>query len=203
MIHDLAKAYDRDYYLLTMDGDSIILSPSTYNRSGEYPISNTTTHPDISFFLTPYLEEPMTYKQCIAGCAMLMLSLSTSAAIATATTGGSTKVQLQVEHEWQLPDKPIDVVYSLNGQKVFILTDQNQVLVYKTEGDIIGVINVDEGVTSIDIAPLGEKLYLLNSKDNSFTSVSVNFVVSIDTKGSPYLGNINAPVTLTYFTDFE
>lgn len=134
---------------------------------------------------------------------MLMLSLSTSAAIATAATGGSTQVQLQVENAWQLPDKPLDVVYSLDNEKVFILTDQNQVLVYKAEGELLGIINVQDGVTGIDIAPRGERLYLINEKDNSFTSVSVGFVVSINTEGSPYLGNINAPVTIAYFTDFE
>lgn len=145
----------------------------------------------------------MTYKQCIAGCAMLMLSLSTSAVLANASTGGSTKVQLQVENTWKLPDKPLDLVYSLDGQKVFILTDNNQVRVYRAEGKLLGLIDVEDGVNAIDIAPRGGKLYLINEKTNSFTDISVSFMVSIDTKGSPFLGNVNAPVTLTYFTDFE
>jgi hypothetical protein len=145
----------------------------------------------------------MTYKQCVAACALLMFSFSTSSALAAADAKGLSNVQLQVENKWKLPSKPIDIVYSLDGKKVFILTDQEQVLVYKSAGDLLGKIDVDKGVSAIDIAPRGEKLFLINQKDNSFTAISVDFVVSIDTAGSPYLGNIDAPVTIAVFTDFE
>lgn len=145
----------------------------------------------------------MTYKQCIAACAMLMFSFSTSSAFAAATIPGPSKVLLEVENTWKLPDKPLDLVYSLDGRKVFILTNQNQVLVYAAEGKLLGEINVKNGVSAIDIAPRGEKLFLINQKDNSFTDLSVDFVVNVDTTGSPYLGKENAPVTIAVFTDFE
>jgi hypothetical protein len=145
----------------------------------------------------------MTYKQCVAACALLMFSFSTSSALAAADTKGLPKVQLQVEKTWKLPSKPLDIVYSLDGKKVFILTNQEQVLVYKAAGELLGKINVDKGVSAIDIAPRGEKLFLINQNNNSFTSISVDFVVSIDTAGSPYLGQANAPVTIAVFTDYE
>ena len=145
----------------------------------------------------------MTFKQCIATCAMLMFSFSTSSAFAAIATPEASKVLLEVENTWQLPDKPLDIVYSLDGRKVFILTNQNQVLVYAAGGDLLGKINVKNGVSAIDIAPRGEKLYLINQKDNSFTDLSVDFVVNVDTTGSPYLGKGNAPVTIAVFTDFE
>ena len=145
----------------------------------------------------------MTYKQCITACAILMFSFSTSSALAAADATGASKVQLQVENSWELPARPLDIVYSLDGKKVFILTDREQVLVYKASGELLGKIAVDKGVTAIDIAPRGEKLYLINQKDNSFTDISVDFVVNIDTTGSPYLGNADAPVTVAVFTDFE
>jgi len=146
----------------------------------------------------------MKYKQCFAACAILMLSFSTSSALAAADASkGSNKVQMQVEKTWKLPDKPLDFVYSLDGKKVFILTSQSKVLVYKADGTLLGKIAVKEGVTAIDIAPRGEKLYLINQKDNSFTDISVDFVVSVNTEGSPYLGKADAPVTVAVFTDFE
>jgi len=132
-----------------------------------------------------------------------MFSFSTSSALAAADATGASKVQLQVENSWELPARPLDIVYSLDGKKVFILTDREQVLVYKASGELLGKIAVDKGVTAIDIAPRGEKLYLINQKDNSFTDISVDFVVNIDTTGSPYLGNSDAPVTVAVFTDFE
>jgi len=145
----------------------------------------------------------MNYKQCIAACTMLMISLSTSPVFATTETGRTSKVLLEVENTWKLPSKPLDIVYSLDGRKVFILTNQNQVLVYAVAGELLGIINVKKGVSAIDIAPRGEKLYLVNEKDNSFTDLSVDFVVKVNTTGSPYLGKENAPVTIALFTDFE
>ncbi len=132
-----------------------------------------------------------------------MLSFSASSAFAVADASSSRGVQWQVENSWKLPAKPIDLVYSLDGQRVFILTDQQQVLVYAADGNFLGKIAVKKGVSSIDIAPRGERLYLLNDQDNSFTDLSVDFVVNIDTTGSPFLGNANAPVTIAVFTDFQ
>jgi hypothetical protein len=134
---------------------------------------------------------------------MLMLSFSTSSALAVADASDSSGVQWQVANSWKLPGKPIDLVYSLDGQRVFILTDQQQVLVYAADGNLLGKISVKKGVSSIDIAPRGERLYLLNDKDNSFTDLSVDFVVDIDITGSPFLGKVDAPVTITVFTDFQ
>ncbi len=145
----------------------------------------------------------MTYKQCFAACAILMFSFSTSSAFAAAEAKGVPKIQLQVEKTWKLPEKPLDIVYSLDGKRVFILTDQKQVLVYKADGELLGKIDVEKGVSAIDIAPRGEKLFLINQKDNSFTDISVDFVVNVDIAGSPFLGNVDAPVTLVVFTDFE
>ncbi len=145
----------------------------------------------------------MTYKQCIAACAILMLSFSASSAIAAADAKSPSRVQWQVEKSWKLPSKPLDIVYSLDGKKVFVLTNQEQVLVYSATGDLFGKIKVDSGVTAIDIAPRGEKLFLINQADNSFTDLSVDFVVDVNVTGSPFLGMENAPVTIAVFTDFE
>ncbi len=145
----------------------------------------------------------MTYKQCIAASALLLLSLSGSTAIAAADATDAAKVQLQVESKWELPAKPLDIVYSLDGKKVFILTNKSQVLVYQSSGELLGTIGLSAGVSAIDIAPRGERLYLINEKDNSFTDIAVDFIVKVDTAGSPFLGNVNAPINLVVFTDFE
>jgi DNA-binding beta-propeller fold protein YncE len=146
----------------------------------------------------------MMYKQCIAACAILMLSFSTSSALAAADAkDSSSKVQMQVGKSWKLPSKPLDVVYSLDNKKVFILTDQEQILIYTAAGALLGKVKVAKGVSAIDIAPRGEKLYLINQVDNTFTDLSLDYVVTINTKGSPFLGKENAPVTIAVFTDFE
>jgi DNA-binding beta-propeller fold protein YncE len=142
-------------------------------------------------------------KQYITACFILGLSFSTTSAFAVADASESSKVQWQVEKSWNLPAKPLDLVYSLDGKRVFILTDQQQVLVYAATGDLLGKIPVKKGVSAIDIAPRGEKLYLLNENDNSFTDLSVDYIVNINIAGSPFLGKADAPITITVFTDFE
>lgn len=142
-------------------------------------------------------------KQCLTACAILMLSFSTTSALAVADASGASGVQWQVENSWQLPEKPLDLVYSLDGQRVFVLTNQQQVLVYDAEGNLLGKITVKKGVSSIDIAPRGDRLYLLNDKDNSFTDLSVDFIVDIDVIGSPFLGKADAAITIAVFTDFQ
>lgn len=149
------------------------------------------------------IEEPMTYKQTITACAVLMLSFSPSLIFASTDTKESSKIQWQMEKNWELPSTPLDFVYSLDGKRVFILTDQQKVLIYTNKGELLGKIPVDKGVTAIDIAPRGEKLFLIDQKSNLFSELSVSFIVNVDTTGSPFLGNENAPVTIAVFTDFE
>ncbi len=145
----------------------------------------------------------MKYKQTVTACALLLLSFSPALSFAATDNSGSSKIQWQVEKNWKLPDTPLDIVYSLDGKRVFILTDESQVLAYTATGELLGTIPVDKGVSAIDIAPRGEKLYLINKDEKSFSDLSIGFLVEINTTGSPFLGKENAPVTLAVFTDFE
>ena len=104
---------------------------------------------------------------------------------------------------WQLPFKPLDMVHSLDGKLVFVLTEQSTVLVYKTNGTLTGTIPVEKGVTAIDTDAKGELLYLTNSTNNTFTTVSVDFIVNIDTSSAPFRGKADAPITVAVFSDFE
>ncbi len=142
-------------------------------------------------------------KKYLTVCAVLMLSFSATSALAVGDASGSSQIQWQEEKSWELPNKPLDIVHSLDGKRVFILTDQQNVLVYTAGGDLIGKLDVKKGVSAIDIAPRGEKLYLMNDKDKTFTSLSMDYIVNINTAGSPFLGKVDAPVTIAVFTDFE
>jgi len=141
--------------------------------------------------------------QRIAAGSALMLCLSSASAFAAATPSKTPKVQLEEITNWQLPAKPLDMVYSLDQKRVFILTDQSVILAYTAAGDLLGKIKVEKGVSAIDISPRGEKLFLLNYETNKFTDLAVSFVMDIDIAGSPFLGKDDAPVVIAVFTDFE
>jgi protein-disulfide isomerase len=104
---------------------------------------------------------------------------------------------------WQVAGKPVDMVHSLDGKFTFILNDQHKVLIYNQQGVIQGQIPVAAGVKAIDIAPQGEFLYLIDQDAATFTSVAIDFVIDIDTAGSPVRGAAEAPINLVVFTDFQ
>ena len=145
----------------------------------------------------------MKLKYCAAVCSLLMLSFSPLHSFASSDATGSSKIQWEVERDWKLPAMPLDIVHSLDGKRVFILTENQKVMVYTEKGSLLGEIPVNTGVTAIDIAPRGEKLYLIDQDAKTFTDLSISFFADIDITGSPFLGKADAPVTIAVFTDFE
>lgn len=119
----------------------------------------------------------------------------------SASTPG--EVEWQAKSQWKMDAKPLDMVHTLDNQKVYILGDDQKVHVFSTEGQKLGSVPVDKGVTAIDIAPRGELLYLINGQEKTFTSLAVSFVTPIDVSGSPFLGREDAPVVLAVFSDFQ
>jgi protein-disulfide isomerase len=75
--------------------------------------------------------------------------------------------------------------------------------VFSSQGQLLGTIPVEDGISAIDIAPQGEMLYLINNKTQTFSAIGVSFVADIDITGSPVKGPADAPVTMVLFTDFE
>lgn len=139
----------------------------------------------------------------LLACAWLLTAGTVIQAETVAPAGKDDRLDWQVVSRWQIDATPVDIVHSLDGKMVFILDNQHRILVYNKEGQLQGRIPVGEGVTRIDIAPQGEALYLIDGKENSFTSLAMGYVVNIDVTGSPFKGNADAPVTMVVFTDFE
>lgn len=113
------------------------------------------------------------------------------------TIGWNTSSRIEV------PGTPVDVAHSLDGRFAFILTEDGHVLVYGKGGVLQGKVAVGQGVAAIDIDPRGQYLYLANGEEKSFKTVAVDFTVQLDTRFSPYKGNVNAPVTIAVFSDFQ
>jgi hypothetical protein len=145
----------------------------------------------------------MTYKHLLAALAALALCFSAERSFSALEANAPTKIDWKVQGEWKIPSAPLAVVYSLDQKHVFVLTDKHQVLVYDANGKIEGIIPVSSGVKAIDIAPRGESLYLIDGEKNTFTTVSVDFIIPINIAGSPFQGKENAPITIVEFSDFE
>ena len=139
-------------------------------------------------------------------CALLLMYIilqSTVVSAASSDPNNQTRLEWQLQNQWQLSESPVDVVHSLDGKYVFILTKNQTVQIYTSTGKLEGSIPVEKGVSAIDIAPRAETLYLIDQEKNSFSALSIDFIQNINTAGSPFLGPENAPVTIALFTDFE
>ena len=122
--------------------------------------------------------------------------------LAIAATSGPELIAEQ-NISWKIPYKPVDFVQSVDGKMLYVLTENNRVLIYEANGKLKGSLQVDAGVTAIDTDARGENILLIDSEKNTFTSIAVDFIVDIDTTGSPFMGAASAPVTIAVFTDFE
>lgn len=145
----------------------------------------------------------MKYTHLYAGCMLTLLIASGAHGLATPETGQNERLEWKILQNWPTTGQTLDMAHSLDGKYVYILNDKQQVQVFSAQGQLQGSIPVAEGVSSIDIAPQGEVLYLIDNKNSSFSSISVSFVVDVDTAGSPFEGAADAPVTIAVFSDFE
>lgn len=138
-----------------------------------------------------------------AAALSLLLTSNFTYAADIATSGLNDKVEWTENLKWPVPANTIDFVHSLDGKYAYFLTSDHQVTIYTADGVKQGAIPVAEGVTAIDIAPQGEMLYLVDSKENTLKSLAIDFVVNVPTEGSAFMGPVDAPVTIVIFTDFE
>jgi len=132
----------------------------------------------------------------------LLLAVGPQASAAT-YTGKDDKLEWTQQGTWATSGKPLHLVRSLDGKYTFILNDQQQIVVHDQSGAIQGKIPVAKGVTAIDISPQGEFLYLIDQDAAAFTAIAIDFVIAIDTAGSPVKGDAAAPVSIVLFTDFQ
>ena len=135
-----------------------------------------------------------------SGIALLML---TSTNASTPASGSDGSLEWRTLTSMDLPAKALHFKRSLDGKYLFVLTEDHRVLVYDQRNTLQGSIPVDPGVTDLDIAPQGQLLYLIDTEKQVTTTLAIDFVVDIDTSNSAYKGNIDAPVTVVVFSDFQ
>lgn len=123
--------------------------------------------------------------------------------VISATQKSTPELLFEQNRNWQLPYPPADIVQSVDGKYVFILTDNHKLLIYEANGQLKGSVDVSPGVTAIDSDARGENILLIDKEKNTFQSFSIDFVTNVDISGAPFKGKADAPVTMVVFSDFE
>lgn len=104
----------------------------------------------------------------------------------------------------QVLDKaPLDVAQSVSDGRLFVLLDGGEVQIFSADGQTQERFKVGAGVTSLEVSPDGQLLYLgiANSKELQF--VELSYVQQLPQNNSPVKGPDAAKVTITIFSDFQ
>lgn len=104
----------------------------------------------------------------------------------------------------QVLDKaPLDVAQSVSDGRLFVLLDGGEVQIFSADGQAQERFKVGAGVTSLEVSPDGQMLYLgiANSKELQF--VELSYVQQLPQNNSPVKGTDAAKVTITIFSDFQ
>ncbi len=103
----------------------------------------------------------------------------------------------------QLDATPIDVAITPDGRRIYVLTDQGEILVYSSTQTLEGRIEVGKHVDQLKLGPRGETLILTSGRDKTIQVATVDFIQNIDTAGAPFKGPEDAPVVIAVFDDFQ
>ncbi len=122
---------------------------------------------------------------------------------------GAVNIYAAGDVEWnilktlQLDATPIDVAVTPDGRRIYVLTDQGEILVYSSTQNVEGKIEVGRHVDQLKLGPKGETLILTSGENKTVQIITVDFIQKIDTAGAPFKGPEDAPVVIAAFDDFQ
>ena len=115
----------------------------------------------------------------------------------------SDNLEWDVFQTLNLDASPVDVAVTYDGRKIFILTDQGEILVFSSSKKPDARINVGKHVDAVKLGPRGDTLILSSGKNKTVQMVTIDFIQTINTSGSPFKGQGNAPIVIAIFDDFQ
>ena len=115
----------------------------------------------------------------------------------------SDNVEWNVYKTLKLEESPIDVAVSPDGSRIFVLTDQGEIVIYSSAGKIEAKIDVGQHVDQLKLGPRGASLILSSGKNKTVEIVTLDFIQKINVSGSPFKGPEDAAVIIAVFDDFE
>ncbi len=123
--------------------------------------------------------------------------------IAAFYTQSFAAVESNVIQTLNLDSPPLDVAVSFDGKRLYVLTDNGNILIYSSEGKLTDTIKVDKDIDGIRLSRADDMLFLSSQKNKQVQVVLLDFIQNIDISGAPYKGPDNAPVVITAFNDFQ
>ena len=103
----------------------------------------------------------------------------------------------------QLEATPIDVALSPDGRRIFVLTEQGEVVIYSSAAKVEAKIDVGKHVDQIKLGARGSTLILKSGENKTVQIVTLDFIQKINVSGAPFKGPEDAAVVIAVFDDFQ
>ena len=103
----------------------------------------------------------------------------------------------------QLEATPIDVAITPDGRRIFVLTDQGEVVIYSSTGKMEAKIDVGQHVDQLKLGPKGTSLILSSGRNKTVQIVALDFIQKINVSGAPFKGPEDAAMVIAVFDDFQ
>jgi protein-disulfide isomerase len=113
------------------------------------------------------------------------------------------ELQKDLSKRQPLGKTPLDIAQSVSDGRLFILLEGGVVQIFSVDGQQQERFKVDAGVTSLEVSPDGQRLYLGSSKGNELQIFNLSYIQELPVNNSAVKGAENAPVTITLFDDFQ
>lgn len=131
---------------------------------------------------------------------LLCFALFLSLCFATVSSAGVAELRQLTTLEFE--KTPLQIAPSSDGRRLYVMTDDHQLLIYTLAGDLQGQVMLDPQVDQF--VPLGPQHMLLQKSAQKQASIAlIEVSQNIDISAAPVLGDETAPVTIAVFSDFE
>lgn len=102
-----------------------------------------------------------------------------------------------------LDKTPLDIAQSVGDGRLFVLLAGGEVQIFSVDGQEQERFKVGESITSLEVSPDGQMLYLGDTKSKELQFLNLSYVQQLPVNSSAVKGAENAPVTITVFDDFQ
>ncbi|MCF6178056.1 MAG: DsbA family protein [Geopsychrobacter sp.] len=133
---------------------------------------------------------------------MRVLSLIFLSILMVATPVFAGVVNMRELKTIQLETTPKQITTTADGRRMYVLTEEGNLLIYNLGGELQGKLSIDPAIDQI--TALGPQHLLLQKTAKKQAVVAIIEVSQqVDTSKSPILGDPDAPITIAVFDDFE
>lgn len=123
--------------------------------------------------------------------------------IACCAVGEAADIEFSQTSVFNLPEAPIDVAVSSDGDSIYVLTDSGDILVYTSDGQLEDTLHVGGKVDFLTAGSSENQLFVGSTGEKTLRAISLEFIHEIDTSMAPFQGNADAPVVIAVFMDYQ